>query len=90
MKQNTPQVKLLVLTTCLQCKKLIDMLQEYNILFESTEVDLLEQRDREELLQQMAPYNEKNAFPVVFIGNKAIIGFQKEVIMKELGIEDGR
>lgn len=49
-------------------------------------MDLMEKEEREELFTKMAPFNEKKAFPVTFIGNKAIIGFQKKVIMEELGI----
>lgn len=84
-----PRVKLLVLSTCLQCKALIELLQEHKVTFEATNIDLLEQQEREELLRRMEPYNEKKAFPVAFIGNKAIVGFQKKVILAELGVADG-
>jgi glutaredoxin-like protein NrdH len=81
-----PKVKLLVLTTCIQCKALKDLLTEHDVTFESTDVDLLLKEERDELFKDMAPYNEKKAFPVTFIGNKAIVGYQKTLIMDELGI----
>ena len=81
-----PKVKLLILTTCIQCKALMDLLSAHDVPYESTEVDLLLKEERDRLFQQMAPYNEKKAFPVTFIGNKAIVGFQKAVIMEELGL----
>lgn len=81
-----PEVKLLILTTCLQCKALMDLLSAHEISFESTEVDLMLKEERDELFKKMAPYNEKKAFPVTFIGKKAIVGFQKAVIMEELGL----
>jgi glutaredoxin len=84
-----PRVKLLVLSTCLQCKALMELLREHEVTFEATNIDLLEQQEREELLRRMEPYNEKKAFPVAFIGNKAIVGFQKKVILAELGVADG-
>ena len=42
------KVKLLVLTTCLQCKALMELLTEHKVEYESTDVDLLieEERDR--------------------------------------------
>ena len=79
-------VKLLVITTCIQCKALKDWLSSHNVEFESVDVDLMFKDERDELFAGMAPYNEKKAFPVTLIGNKAIVGFQKDVIMEELGL----
>ena len=81
-------VKLLVLTTCLQCKALKDLLTAHNVEFESIDVDLLFKDERDILFAEMAPYNEKKAFPVTFIRDKAIVGYQKDLIMEELGIHD--
>ena len=53
---------------------------------ESTDVDLMLKDERDELFAKMALYNEKKAFPVAFIGDKAIIGYQKDLIMSELGL----
>ncbi len=88
-KTEEPRVKLLVLSTCLQCKALMDLLREHQVTFEATNIDLLEKAEREDLLLRMEPYNEKKAFPVAFIGNKAIVGFQKKVILAELEVTDG-
>lgn len=84
---SEPKVKLLVITTCLQCKALKDLLSACNVDFESIDVDLMFKDERDELFAKMAPYNEKKAFPVTFIGDKAIVGFQKDVIMSELGLQ---
>ena len=50
-------------------------------------MDLMFKDERDELFAEMAPYNEKKAFPITFIGDKAIVGFQKDVIMSELGLK---
>ncbi len=81
------KVSLLVLSTCLQCKALIELLRQHEVAFETTVVDLMLKDEREELFKNMMPYNEKKAFPVTFIGDKAIIGFQRELIMEELGLD---
>jgi glutaredoxin len=82
-----PTVKLLVLTTCPQCKALRDLLTTLGIPFESTDVDTLAPEEQQELLLQMAPHNPKKAFPVTFINGKAIIGYQKDVLLEELGLK---
>lgn len=86
---SPPKVELLVLTTCVQCQALKKMLDSYDIVYELTNVDLMAREERDVLFQEMKPYNEKKAFPITFIGNKAIIGFQKEVIMDALGLRHG-
>ncbi len=83
---ENPKIRLLVLTTCPQCKALRDLLTTHKIPFETTDVDLLAPKEREELLLQMAPHNPKKAFPITFINGKAIIGYQKALLMEELGL----
>lgn len=82
-----PTIKLLILTTCPQCQALKDLLVTHRIPFEAIDVDLLAPEEREELLLRMAPHNPKKAFPVTFINGKAIIGYQKALLMEELGIK---
>ena len=82
----TPQVKLLVLSTCFQCKLLKDMLTENGVVFESTDVDLMYKDDRDQLFEMMKDYNEKRAFPVTYIDDEIIVGFQKMLIMETLGL----
>ena len=83
---NPLKVKLLVLTTCLQCKALKDLLTEYNVEFESTDVDMMIKDDREKLFEKMKAYNEKKAFPVTYIGDEIIVGYQKSLILETLGL----
>jgi len=80
------KVRLLVLTTCLQCKVLKELLSEHDVSFESTDVDLLYKEDRDELFAQMSAYNEKKAFPVTYIGDEIIVGYQKRLILETLGL----
>ena len=80
------KVSLLVLTTCLQCRALKDLLTEHQVEFESTDVDLLYKEQREQLFAEMQEYNEKKAFPVAYIGDQVIVGFQKRLILETLGL----
>lgn len=74
-----------VLSTCPQCKALRQFLIERGIAFATVDVDLLPSEERQALLAAMRPHNPKNAFPVTVVGGKAIIGFQKELVLRELG-----
>jgi glutaredoxin-like protein NrdH len=80
------EVKLLVLTTCLQCKALKELLTKHNVEYQSTDVDLLVKDERDELFAEMKAYNAKKAFPVTFIGQDIIIGYQKSLILDTLGL----
>jgi glutaredoxin len=83
----TPPVTLYTISTCLHCRDLRKMLDRHNIAYDFTDVDLMEPEDLDAFLTNMKEYNEKKTFPIVIIGNKAIIGFQAQVIKKELGID---
>ncbi|MBT8354813.1 MAG: glutaredoxin family protein [Desulfofustis sp.] len=83
---NGLKVKLLVLTTCLQCNALKELLTKHKVDYESTDVDLLVKDDRDELFAEMKDYNAKKAFPVTFIGQDIIIGYQKSLILDTLGL----
>ena len=80
------KVKLLVLTTCLQCKALKELLTEHKVEYESTDVDLLIKEERDRLFAEMKEYNARKAFPVTYIGQDIIIGYQKSLILDTLGL----
>ena len=80
-------VRIFTLSTCFHCRSLKKMLDDHNIPYEFTDVDLMPEEEREAFLAAIEKHNEKKSFPLVIIGNKAIVGFQVQVIRKELGIE---
>lgn len=81
-----PPITLYVLSTCPQCKALRQLLVDHQVTFDTVDVDLLPSEERSALLAEMRPHNPKNAFPVIVVGGKAIIGFQKDLVLQELGI----
>jgi glutaredoxin len=81
-------VRLYALSTCVHCNALKRLLQKHNIEFEWTDVDLLPQDEQDDFFEQTAPHNPKKSFPIVIIGNKAIVGDQRELIARELGLPD--
>lgn len=79
-------IKIFTISTCFHCKSLKKLLDEHRISYDFEDVDLMEKDERQAFLAAIEKYNEKKTFPVIIIGNKAIVGFQEEVIRKELGI----
>lgn len=82
---NSP-ITLYVLSTCPQCKALRQLLIDHGITFDTIDVDLLPGEERSAFMEAMRPHNPKMAFPVTIVGGKAIIGFQKELLLQELGV----
>ena len=80
------EVKLFTISTCFHCRSLKKLLEDNNIAFDFTDVDLMPEDERESFIAAIIKYNKKKTFPVIFINNKAIIGFQEELIKQELGI----
>ena len=80
-------VKIFTISTCFHCKSLKKLLDAHGISYEFEDVDRMPPDEREAFLAAIEKYNEKKTFPVIIIGNKAIVGFQEEIIRKELGIE---
>lgn len=79
--------RIFTISTCFHCRSLKKMLEDHEIAFEFTDVDLMPKDERESFIAAIEKYNKKKIFPVIFIGNKAIVGFQEELIKKELGIK---
>lgn len=79
-------VRVFALSTCVHCKAIKQLLTANDITFDWTDVDLLPKEERDLFFAQTAEHNPKKSFPIVMIGNKAIIGDQRRLILKELGL----
>lgn len=80
------KVKIYTLSTCSHCKAVKKLLNDCGIKFKSTDVDLLEGSERENILREIVRYNPQRSFPTIVIGDKIIIGFREADIRKALGI----
>jgi glutaredoxin-like protein NrdH len=81
------KVKIYTLSTCSHCKAAKKFFSENNIIFDATDVDLLQGADREAVLNEVVKYNPQRSFPTVIIGDKIIIGFKENDIKEALGIQ---
>ncbi len=80
------KVKIYTLSTCSHCKAAKKFLNENNIAFDATDVDLLQGAAREDVLNEVVQYNPQRSFPTIVIGEKIIIGFKENDIREALGL----
>jgi glutaredoxin-like protein NrdH len=80
------KVKLYTLSTCSHCKATKKFLNENNIPFEATDIDLLQGKEREDVINDVIQYNPNRSFPTIVIGNKVIVGFKENDIREALDI----
>ena len=80
------KVKIYTLSTCSHCKAAKKFLNENNVIFDATDVDLLQGADRETVLKEVVQYNPQRSFPTIIIGDKIIIGFKESDIKEALGL----
>ena len=81
------KVRIYSLSTCAHCAALKKMLQQHGIAYEFIDIDLMTREERQQFLQEISPYNPQKIFPIIIVNNKAIVGFRRELIERELGIK---
>jgi glutaredoxin len=81
------ECKLYSLSTCSHCKSCKRFLGECGIEFEFTDVDLLPDKERNEVIEEIKRLTAKCAFPTIVIGNRVIVGFKEDEIREALGIK---
>ncbi len=85
-RKEQPNITLFTLSTCYFCGVLKKRLSEKGFVYSFTDIDLLPDEERETKMTEIREFNPEESFPIVIIGNTAIVGFQEERIKKELGI----
>jgi glutaredoxin-like protein NrdH len=79
-------VKMYSLSTCGYCKATKKLLDECKVKYEFTDVDLLQGKEREAILEEVRKLNPQCSFPTIIIGDKVIVGYREDEIKKALGI----
>lgn len=76
--------KLYTLSTCSHCKSCKRFLGDCGIEFEFTDVDLLPDEERKEVVDEIKRLTSRCAFPTIIIGQKVIVGFKENEIREAL------
>lgn len=79
--------KIYSLSTCSHCKACKRLLGDCGIEYEFTDVDLLPEKDRTEMLEEIKRLTARCAFPTIVIGDKVIVGFREAEILEALGVK---
>ena len=80
------KVKMYTLSTCSHCKAAKKFMNDNGITFEFTDVDLIQDSEKENVLKEVIKYNPQRSFPTIIIGNKIIVGFREQDIREALDI----
>jgi glutaredoxin-like protein NrdH len=74
-------VMLYALSTCVWCKKTKNLLEELNVDFYFTDVDLLDSGEKEKTKEEIKKWNPSCSFPSLVIDNKfCIVGYDEKKV----------
>lgn len=79
-------VKMYSLSTCGHCRATKKFLNECQVQYEFTDVDLLEGEERAAILEDVKKWNPNCSFPTIIIGEKVIVGYKENEIREALGL----
>jgi len=79
-------VKMYSLSTCGHCKATKKLLNDCQVEYEFTDVDLLEGEERAAILEDVKRWNPNCSFPTIIIGEKVIVGYREDAIREALGL----
>jgi len=80
------KVKIYTLSTCSHCKAAKKFLNDNNIAFDATDVDLLQGAAREAAIEEVKKFNARCTFPTILVGDKVIVGFNEQQVREALGL----
>ncbi|UCE92505.1 MAG: glutaredoxin family protein [Methanobacteriota archaeon] len=79
-------MKVYALSTCPYCRRTKQFLKDNGIDCDIVDVDLLEGKEQDDLLDEIERITGKQSFPVVLIGSEVIVGHNEEKLRKALGL----
>ena len=79
-------VHLYALSTCPYCRMTKKYLDENNVAYKLTEVDLLEGAEKDEAVAEVKRLSGGTSFPVLVAGDQVVVGFNKGRIAQVLGL----
>ena len=92
MMQNVPgknrgEIVLYALSTCGWCRKTKEFLNTLGVEYSFVDVDLLDDKEREPVSDEVRRWNPRCSFPTVVINDKVgIVGYAKQEIKEAIGI----
>jgi glutaredoxin len=85
--KNKGKIQLYSLSTCIWCKKTKELLNELGVEYSFIYVDLLYEKDRDKVLDEVKKWNPSRSYPTIVINDKiCIVGYKEDEIREALGI----
>lgn len=84
---DNKQVLVYALSTCIHCKHCKEFLEERGQAYDCVYVDRLSGDERNNTMAEIRKVNPGMSFPTVIIGDTAVVGFDKDALLKALGVE---
>ncbi len=81
-----PKIKIYTLSTCSHCRNAKKFLNENNIPYDATEVDMLEGAARAAVIEDVKKINPRCTFPTIAVGDQVIVGFNEHELRKALNL----
>ena len=80
------QVVFYGLSTCVWCKRTRKLLEDLDVAFEFTYVDLLSGDERNQVVDQVRRWNPAGSFPTLVIDeDETVVGYRPDEIKEALG-----
>lgn len=79
-------VHLYALSTCPYCRMMKKFLDEHDVPYELTEVDLLEGAEKETAVDEVVRLSGGKSFPVLDVDGQVVVGFNKGRMTQVLGL----
>jgi len=84
--KNKGHIVLYALSTCGWCRKTKRLLNQLGVEYYYTDVDLLKDKEKDEVMKAVKRHNPKRSFPTMVIDDqKCIVGYEEDRILKEIG-----
>ena len=86
MEEQKKKVRLYSLSTCPVCKQVKKFLDQHNIKYELTEVDLLDSGEQWLMSKEVKRYNSAATYPTLVV-EEIILGLDEESLKEALNIK---
>ncbi|MFO8077857.1 MAG: glutaredoxin family protein [Thermoplasmatota archaeon] len=77
-------IRLFALSTCVWCRKTKKLLDSLNVAYDFIYVDLLDGKEKDEVMDEVEKWNPRGSFPTIIINDQAIAGFKEQQIKEKL------
>jgi len=85
--ENKGKILLYALSTCVWCKKTKEFLNKLGVEYSYIHVDLLQDNDKDNVIEDIKKWNPRCSFPTIVINDKeCIVGFKEDKIKEALGV----